>query len=133
MNYLLDTNTCIRFLNGRSANIHSRFLTISENQIGVSVITQAEMFYGSYKSIFPEQSRAKQDDFFRRFKVIIFDSTCADYYAQIRAYLEKLGKPIGGNDMLIAATALAHNLILVTHNTGEFSRVPDLQIEDWEV
>jgi tRNA(fMet)-specific endonuclease VapC len=133
MNYLLDTNTCIRFLNGRSASIRSRFLSIPENQIHISVITQAEMFFGSYKSFLPEKSREKQKDFFKRFKISIFDETCADYYGQIRAYLEKQGTPIGSNDLLIAATALAHNMILVTHNTREFNRIPELQIEDWEV
>jgi tRNA(fMet)-specific endonuclease VapC len=133
MNYLLDTNTCIRFLNGRSVGIRTKMLAISENQIFVSVITQAEMYFGSYKSQFPTESRRQQEEFFTRFVVKPFDTACADEYGKIRAVLEKQGNIIGGNDLLIATTALAYDYILVTHNTREFSRIEKLKTEDWEL
>ena len=62
-----------------------------------------------------------------------FDDAAANAYSDIRAKLEKAGKPIGPNDMLIAAIAVANDLILVTHNTAEFSRIQGLKLEDWEI
>ena len=62
-----------------------------------------------------------------------FDDRCLDSYGRIRSDLDRLGTPIGPNDLLIAATAMAHGLTLVTHNVDEFGRIPGLDIEDWEV
>lgn len=85
------------------------------------------------KSQYAERSRAKQDAFFIRFQHLDFDDLAADRFGSLRATLEKAGTPIGPYDMQIAAIALVHNLIVVTHNTGEFVRVPSLQLEDWEI
>ena len=133
MKYLLDTNTCIRFINGRSPGIRSKMLVIDDSDIGISAIVQAEMFAGSAKSQTPQRSREIQEEFFRRFEVIPFDTQTARIYGDLRGHLERQGTPIGGNDLLIAATTLAHHLILITHNTREFGRVPGLRLEDWEV
>lgn len=133
MKYLLDTNTCIRFINGRAPQIRVKMLTIAETDIGISTIVQAEMFAGSAKSQTPQRSRQIQQEFFGRFTIIPFDAKSALIYGDIRASLEKQGTPIGGNDLLIAATAIAHDLILVSHNIGEFERIPELKLEDWEV
>lgn len=132
MNYLLDTNTCIRFINGRAPNIRDRFLSVDRQDIAVSSITKAEMYFGSTKSQFPEISRSKQDRFLNGLTTISFDDAAADVYGPIRASLEKSGTPMGQLDTLIAAVAIAHNLILVTHNTREFARITSLRIEDWE-
>ena len=132
MKYLLDTNTCIRYINGRSPEIRAKLPTIPRVEVGVSIITKAEMFYGSAKSQTPEQSRQKQLEFLETVQVVTFDEATAIVYGDIRAYLDKQGTPIGGNDLLIAATALAGGLILVTHNIREFGRVPNLKLEDWE-
>ncbi len=72
------------------------------------------------------------DRFFAPIVSVPFDDLCADHYGLIRADLERMGTPVGPNDLLIAATARANDLVLVTHNTDEFSRVVGLQIEDWE-
>jgi tRNA(fMet)-specific endonuclease VapC len=133
MKYLLDTNTCIRFINGRAPKIRARMLTISDSDIAVSAITKAEMFAGAAKSQYPQQSRTKQDGFFARFVSLPFDDIAANYFATIRTALEQAGTPIGAYDMQIAAIALAHNLIIVTHNTREFVRIANLQMEDWEI
>ncbi len=133
MRYLLDTNTCIRYVNGRSPQIRAKLPTIPRADVAVSAITKAEMFYGSAKSQTPEQSLKKQLEFLETVKSLPFDDATATEYGRLRAYLEKQGTPIGGNDLLIAATALAHDLILATHNTDEFGRVPGLKVEDWEV
>lgn len=132
MKYLLDTDTCIRYINGRSPAIRAKLPTIPRADVGVSIITRAEMFYGSAKSQTPERSREKQLEFLQTVFTLPFDETAAVIYGDIRAYLDKQGTPIGGNDLLIAATALAGGLILVTHNIREFGRLPALKLEDWE-
>lgn len=133
MKYLLDTDTCIRYINGRSPKIRAKLPTIPLADVGVSIITKAELFYGSAKSQTPERSREKQLEFLQTVQTVLFDESGAVVYGDIRAHLDALGTPIGGNDLLIATTALADNLILVTHNTPEFGRVPGLKLEDWEI
>jgi tRNA(fMet)-specific endonuclease VapC len=133
MKYLLDTNTCIRYLNGRAPAIREKMRTIPDAEIAISTITRAEMYAGSAKSQTPEQSRARQDAFFIRFASLSFDEAAAHEFGRIRASLERAGTPIGPYDMQIAAVAAAHQLIVVTHNIAEFSRVEGLKIEDWEI
>lgn len=133
MKYLLDTNTCIQFLNGRVPKVRERMLSVSGEYIAISTVTQAEMAYGAAKSLYPEKSLEKQQFFFSRYTLLTFDSDAALMYGRIRANLETMGKPIGPYDMQIAAIALVHQLILVTHNTREFSRIESLEIEDWEL
>jgi tRNA(fMet)-specific endonuclease VapC len=133
MKYLLDTNTCIRFINGRNPRIREHFLEVDDADLAVSTITRAELFYGSAKSQTPAASRAKQREFLRRFSTLPFDNRAAEVYGPMRAVLEQRGLSIGQNDMLIAAIALANNLTLVTHNTREFERIDQLRLEDWEI
>ena len=133
MKYLLDTNACIRYINGRAPRVRDQVNSKSSSDIVISAITKGEMYYGSSKSQTPERSRAKQDGFLRQFESIPFDDDAAEEYGGIRAYLEKRGTPIGRHDMLIAAVARARGLIVVTHNISEFERIPGLNVEDWEV
>ena len=133
MKYLLDTNTCIRYLNGRAPQIRERMQEIVDVDIAISSVTQGEMYAGSAKSQTPHRSRLKQDAFFIRFVSLPFDESAANEFGRIRAYLETAGTPIGPYDMQIAAIAVVHRLIVVTHNTREFGRLPELEIEDWEV
>lgn len=132
MKYLLDTNTCIRYINGRALQIRERMRSLADTDIAISTVTMGEMFFGSAKSEHPERSRAKQDAFFIRFTHLVYDEAAAEEFGRIRAYLEQAGTPIGPYDMQIAAIASVHGLIVVTHNTGEFRRVPWLKIDDWE-
>jgi tRNA(fMet)-specific endonuclease VapC len=132
MKYLLDTNTCIRYINGRAPQIREQMRLIADTDIAISTVTMGEMFAGSAKSQHPQRSRAKQDAFFVRFAQLAFDGAAADEFGRIRAHLEKAGTPIGPYDMQIAAIAVVHRLIVITHNTQEFGRIPWLEIEDWE-
>lgn len=132
MRYLLDTNSCITYINGRSPQLRDFIDNQSYADIAVSAITKGEMYYGSAKSQTPERSRAKQDKFLRHFDSLPFDDAAAEEYGSIRVYLERRGTPIGRHDMLIAAIARANGLIVVTHNTREFERIPGLNVEDWE-
>ncbi|MCA0455395.1 MAG: type II toxin-antitoxin system VapC family toxin [Chloroflexi bacterium] len=133
MKYLLDTNTCIRYINGRAPMIRQKLAGVALAEVGVSSITKAEMFYGSAKSQTPELSRRKQTEFLNTIQAVVFDDDAARAYGDIRAALERRGLPISGNDLLIAATAVARGLIVVTHNVAEFQRVNGLTVEDWEI
>ena len=132
MKYLLDTNTCIRYINGRSASVARRLNEIEEGDAVLCSVARAELLFGALGSQHPEKTTAKQRQFINLFQSLPFDDAAAEQYAVIRADLKAKGTPIGGNDLMIAAIALAHNLILVTHNTHEFARVAGLKLEDWE-
>ena len=92
-----------------------------------------ELCYGSLKSTAPTREQTLVDSFVSQFVSLPFDDAAARSYAAVRHDLESRGVPIGENDYQIAAIALVHGLILVTHNTKEFSRVPGLTLEDWEI
>jgi tRNA(fMet)-specific endonuclease VapC len=133
MKYLLDTNTCIRYINGRAPALREKLLTVVDADMVISAVTKAEMFAGAARSRTPQRSRARQDAFLARFVSLPFDDAAADQFGRVRAALEVAGTPIGPYDMQIAAIALAHGLIVVTHNVREFGRIEGLQVEDWEV
>jgi tRNA(fMet)-specific endonuclease VapC len=101
--------------------------------IAVSTVVIGELFYGAERSQNPIKNRSKVKDFIRPYQKLSFSSKAARFFATIRFDLSKRGLPIGPYDLQIAAIALANNLTLVTHNTNEFSRVPGLAIEDWEL
>ena len=131
--YLLDSNVCIVYLKGRSEVLQRRFDAIDSHLLAVCSVVKAELFYGAKRSNNPAKALAQQRLFLDQFVSFPFDDSCTDIYGSIRAALTRKGTPIGTNDLLIAAIALTNQLTLVTHNIREFSRVPELQIEDWEV
>jgi tRNA(fMet)-specific endonuclease VapC len=130
--YLLDTNTCIRYLNGQSAAVKARLEQLNRQDVNLCSIVKAELLYGAQKSRIRERMIAGLIHFFVGFVSLPFDDRAAEVYGTIRADLERQGTPIGPNDLLIAAIALANGAILVTHNSREFSRVAGLKTEDWE-
>lgn len=131
--YLLDTNACIRLLNNASESLVSRLRRHDPSEIRLSAVVKAELFYGARRSSRVSENLRLLHRFFAPFVCLPFDDRCAEHYGLIRADLEQVGTPIGPNDLMIAATARAHDLVLITHNTREFSRVIGLQLEDWEV
>lgn len=132
MRYLLDTNVCVRYINGKSLAIREHLRTTNIADIAVCSVVKGELFYGAIKSNNPERTLARQQEFLKLFISLPFDDSAALIYGRIRAELSANGTPIGPNDFQIAAIAIANNLILITHNTKEFNRVNGLQIEDWE-
>lgn len=98
----------------------------------MSTVVKAELFHGARRSQRVAENLKLLQQFFQPFVSLPFDDPCAEQYGIIRTQLEREGRPIGPNDLMIAATALAHDLVLVTNNTGEFSRVAGLAIEDWQ-
>ncbi len=130
MKFLLDTDTCIYALKQVEA-VLTRLLATSRVDVSVSVITEAELRTGAAKSSSPTKSLRLVENFLHPIAVVDFTSTDAAAYAQIRAKLERAGKPIGPLDTLIAAQAVARRLVLVSNNEREFARVPGLKIENW--
>ena len=129
---LLDTNLCIQILNNRSPYIQDHFLQHSPEEIALCSIVKAELLYGARHSQRVEANLQLLKRFFQPLQSLPFDDRCAEEAGQIRADLATQGNPIGPNDLLIAATARAHDAVLVSHNTKEFSRVTNLRLVDWE-
>jgi tRNA(fMet)-specific endonuclease VapC len=132
MKFLLDTNPCIVYLNGRSSALRQRLDAEGDSEIAICSIVLAEMCYGATKSSSPEKTLQNQLKFLSRFKSLSFDNNAAVIYGPIRAELERNGTTIGAHDLLIASIVIANNLVLVTHNTCEFLRIPGLKVEDWQ-
>jgi tRNA(fMet)-specific endonuclease VapC len=132
MRYLLDTNACIQFLNKRNSEVQRRLAAARRTDIVICQIVKAELYYGAYKSSRRAENLALLARFFSQFESLPFDDAAAEAYGRLRAELARRGTPIGPNDLMIAAIALAYDLTLVTHNTAEFSRVATLRLEDWE-
>ena len=130
MTYLLDTNRLIYFFKGMG-NIANNLLSKSPSEISIASIVLFELEFGIAKSTNPEKRRKQLAQLLSSVKVVLFSQKESKQAAKVKASLESKGIPISPMDILIAATALANNSILVTHNTKEFSRVPDLKIEDW--
>ncbi len=132
MTYLLDTNACIRYLNGQASSLRQHLIETDPRDIVLCSIVKAELYHGALKSARPRENLAKLQRFFSPFVSLGFNDDVAMTYGKIRADLESTGQIIGPNDLLIAAIARTYKLTLVTHNTREFSRVEGLDLEDWE-
>lgn len=132
MKYLLDANTCIRLLNSSDAEVTRRYTACQPADLVLCSVVRAELLYGARRSARVEFNLKRLEYFAAPLQSLPFDDRCAHDYGLIRADLAAQGTPIGANDLMIAAIARAHDLILVTHNTGEFSRVVGLRVEDWE-
>ena len=130
--YLLDTNTCIFIKNGKPLHVLQRLQEVIKKKVYISSITVAELQYGVYNSQNIEKNRISLTEFIAPFSVLNFDDNDAEEFGKIRSYLKQNGIIIGPYDMLIAAQAIAKDLVLVTNNTGEFSRIKNLKIEDWK-
>jgi len=124
---MLDTDTCIYAMKG-SAGFAPR---IPMMDCGISTIVLGELEYGVARSERVEQNRAALNAFVNSIHLYELHAETARHYGLIRAYLEKGGQLIGNNDTWIAAHALAIGASLITNNTAEFSRVPDLTIDNW--
>jgi len=130
--YLLDTNTCIFIKNRKPPHVLEKLRSVIEQTVHLSSITVAELQFGVYNSQNIEKNRIALMEFLAPFEIIDFDDRDAEYFGMIRSHLKKEGKLIGPYDMLIAAQAVARDLILVTNNTNEFERIKVLKLEDWK-
>jgi tRNA(fMet)-specific endonuclease VapC len=134
VNYLLDTNACIALINGRPPGVRPRLEQALEDgaSVAVSAVVAFELWYGAAKSARRQANRQRLETFFAGpLDLVPFDDDDARAAAEIRSTLEVAGTPIGAYDLLIAGQALRYDATLVTANTSEFSRVTELQWEDW--
>lgn len=132
MKYLLDTNIVSAWAKRNTPELLRKMLNLSPDQLAVSALVQHELLFGLALS--PQiRSAAPTRDFLRSVSVLPFDAACAERAAALRANLSRRGQPIGPYDLLIAATALEHDLTMVTNNLREFTKVEGLRVEDWLV
>jgi tRNA(fMet)-specific endonuclease VapC len=132
MKVMLDTNICVDIIRERPQPVLNRFKTHAIGDIGISVVTLAELEYGVSASRRPAKNREALDLFLLPLELVAFDRRATAAYGRLRAALEKKGQMIGSMDLLIAAHAVSLDVRLVTHNAREFGRVPGLKIEDWQ-
>ena len=130
LRYLLDTNIVIYVLKRRPIEVLSLF-NANATRMAICSITLAELLHGAEKSTRVAENLSVIEDFCSRLEVLPYGFKAAQHYGAIRAALEKQGRPIGINDLHIAAHARSEGLVLVTNNTSEFERVPALELENW--
>lgn len=131
MKYLLDTNICIHIIRRKPPKVFGRFREHRVGDIGISAITYSELEYGVANSGHPEQNEIALAEFVAPLEIFDFQKEVAPLYGRIRAHLSREGRPIGPLDLLIAAHAAFLGCVLVTNNTREYSRIPDVKIENW--
>ncbi|MDQ8199792.1 type II toxin-antitoxin system VapC family toxin [Pelagicoccus enzymogenes] len=131
MKYLLDTNICIYTIRRRPEEVFRRVEACRIGDIGISSMTYSELCYGVSKSQVVRRNRAALERFVAPLEILEFGVEAALACGEVRAALEKKGSPIGPMDLLIGAHALAAGCVLVTNNTREFERIPELRVEDW--
>jgi tRNA(fMet)-specific endonuclease VapC len=132
MKLMLDTNICIDVIKERPRSVLERFAAHAVGDIGISVMTLAELEYGVSTSSRPARNREALDQFISPLEIARFDRQATTVYGRLRATLEKKGQAIGSMDLLIAAHAVSLDVRLITHHVREFGRVPGLRIEDWK-
>ncbi len=131
--YMLDTNTCVGIIKDRPEAVCNKRSIVSVGEVAISSIVAAELWYGVAYSQKKKQNESALKDFLEYVEVMPWPSEAGPVYGRIRAELRKRGSPIGAMDLLIAAHAVVLGAVLVTDNTREFRRVPDLKIENWMV
>lgn len=130
MRYLLDTNVFIAAMKGLSP-VRERLGGVSSSDIVLSPVVLGELEYGVCRSAHREANARRLDSAVSPLELVPLDEDAARQYGEVRAALESVGQPIGANDLWIAAQALALGATLVSDNTGEFSRVAGLRLENW--
>lgn len=130
MRYLLDTNIISDMVRDASGLAAQRLALVGEDQACTSIVVAAELRFGAAKKNLPCLA-AKIDAVLESIPVLALEPPADEAYADLRSALEQAGSPLGANDYLIAAHALAEGLVLVTNNEREFRRVPNLLIENW--
>jgi tRNA(fMet)-specific endonuclease VapC len=131
MKLMLDTNICIYVIKKQPPAVLERFTKYSVGDIGISIITWAELIYGASKSLHPARNRTALEEFIAPLEVAEFDRAAAEVYGSLRAGLEEKGMVVGAMDLLIAAHAISIDARIVTNNLREFQRIPGLRVENW--
>jgi tRNA(fMet)-specific endonuclease VapC len=128
--HLLDTDMCIYWLNGWQS-VKDKLLTAGWVQVAISVITQAELYYGAHNSSRVTENLKRADDFVKQLPILPLHESTLKRFGALKAQLRQSGQPLPDFDLLIASAALVENRVLVTNNTRHYQRIPDLQLENW--
>lgn len=128
--YVLDTNICIYVIKDRPLGLRERFNSLADH-LCVSAVMLAELLYGADTSARPTENLAVVLRFRARLEVLPFAERAAEHFGQIRAELERVGRPAGACDMMIGGHARSEGLVMVTNNTREFARTSGLRVENW--
>ena len=132
MLYMLDTDICVYVAKQRHyPQVLARFNRLRFGDVGMSIVSYGELRFGAQKSERPNEAIRQLGTFLEAVPILAMEPATAEYYGRLRCELERQGKPIGTNDLWIAAHCLQLGLTLVTNNEREFSRIPDLTIENW--
>lgn len=134
MSHLLDTNAFVDHLRrGPASKVTAKLLAAPSGSIYLCSVVLGELIFGAVRSgVHEAANRALIAGLRARFSILLFDEPAAEEYGKLRAYLTNVGQVLGPNDLMIASIALANGMIVVTHNTKEFCRVPRLTLEDWQ-
>jgi len=131
LRYLLDTNICIYIAKRHPAAVARRFADLAAGTVGMSLITFGELRFGAEKSARRDEALSTLARLTELIPVIEPAATVGEAYGELRAHVERAGTPIGNNDLWIAAHAVSLGVTLVSNNTREFERVPNLALENW--
>jgi len=131
MKYMLDSDTCIYIIKRKPESVLTKLKMALQDGISISAITLAELEHGVAMSAYPQRNADALAQFLSIIEIIPFDAKAASQYGSIRADLQRQGALIGQMDMLIAAHAKAHGLIIVTNNIREFEHIDGLKLENW--
>lgn len=131
MRYLLDTNACVDYLNGRHPALTRAIQVARPDDLAISSVAVGELRYGAERSLHRDRNHARLDVLLAEIRCLEFDLAAAAIYGRVRAALEKRGLVIGPYDLQIAAHALSLGLVLVSDNTREFRRVRGLEVQNW--
>ena len=129
--WLLDTSVCVALINRSDEQAAAYLLEHPRGSVRLCSVVKAELNFGAQNSARLSENLQRVEIFCRAFESLPFDDEAARYYGIVRAQLRREGRPIGGNDLMIAAIAIANSHVLVTRNVGEFSRVAGLEVERW--
>ena len=130
MHFLIDTNILIYRLKNLG-NVNDNFLKYKDEQMSVSVVSYGELIFGAMKSKSVEKNLETVKNIKSIFPLIDITSDIMEIFGKIKAYIQKIGKPVDDMDLLISATAISKGMTLVTHNTKHFENIPNLKLEDW--
>ena len=131
MKILLDTDICIYAINRRNPKPLERLRAYSIGEVGISSITYAELRFGIENSVRVAANLERLERFLLPLEIVAFDAEAGRYYGTVRAQLQRVGLPIGSNDLFIASHALSLGATVATNNVREFARVKGLQVERW--
>ncbi len=131
MTYLLDTDIIIYWLNDTYPNIRNKINTIANNEISISSITVAELYFGAYYSSQVGKNIDLLNELISELTILSLDAECGKIFGRIKADLKRKGKIINDSDLFIASIAIANKIRLVTNNDRHFRRIDDLKIENW--